>query len=132
MKKDRVILGAFLLANTPEIITQEEFNEVKQAISNLIKDSENQEKENTDLKELYIRIAKHFEKEGHIELSKHMLAQIEATPYFTTWEEYTTWVSKDKIREKLQIIKSTYSQINGDYFNMNNAIQALEELLEEE
>lgn len=57
------------------------------------------EKENTDLKDLYIRTAKHQDKLGHFELSEYMLAQIEATPTFTTWEEYTTWVSKDKIRE---------------------------------
>ena len=60
---------------------------------------EKQEKENTDLKELYIRTAKHQEKIGHTELAGYMLAQIEAVPTFTTWEEYTTWVDKDKIRE---------------------------------
>lgn len=57
------------------------------------------EKENTDIKEVYIRTAKHLDKKGMFELSEYMLAQIEATPTFTTWEEYTTWVSKDKIRE---------------------------------
>lgn len=63
------------------------------------KEIEKQNKENTDLKDLYIRTAKHQEKIGHVELAEYMLAQIQAIPTFTTWEEYTTWVSKDKIRE---------------------------------
>lgn len=50
---------------------------------------EKNRKENTDLKELYLRIAKHQEKIGHTELADYMLAQIEACPTFTTWEEYT-------------------------------------------
>lgn len=58
---------------------------------------EKQEKENMDLKELYVRVAKHQEKIGHTELAEYMLAQIQAIPTFTTWEEYTTWVSKDDL-----------------------------------
>lgn len=65
----------------------------------ILKLIEKQEKENTDLKYLYIRTAKHQEKIGHVELAEYMLAQIQAVPTFTTWEEYTTWVSKEKIRE---------------------------------
>lgn len=60
---------------------------------------EKKNKENTDLKDLYIRTAKHQEKIGHTELAEYMLAQIQAIPTFTTWEEYITWVSKEKIRE---------------------------------
>lgn len=60
---------------------------------------EKQKKENIDLKDLFIRTAKHQEKLGHEELAMYMLAQIEAIPTFTTWEDYTTWISKDKIRE---------------------------------
>ena len=37
MEEDITILTAFLLSNIPEIITQEEFDEVKQALENLIK-----------------------------------------------------------------------------------------------
>lgn len=37
MEEDITILTAFLLSNIPEIITQEEFDEVKQAIEKLIK-----------------------------------------------------------------------------------------------
>ena len=57
--------------------------------------------ENMDLKELYVRVAKHQEKIGHTELAEYMLAQIQAIPTFTTWEEYTTWVSKDDLRKIL-------------------------------
>ena len=62
---------------------------------------EKQEKENMDLKELYVRLEKHQEKIGHTELAEYMLAQIQAIPTFTTWEEYTTWVSKDDLRKIL-------------------------------
>nr|DAN15838.1 MAG TPA: Proprotein convertase subtilisin/kexin type 9 convertase, subtilisin, HYDROLASE.4A [Caudoviricetes sp.] len=62
---------------------------------------EKQEKENMNLKELYVRVAKHQEKIGHTELAEYMLAQIQAIPTFTTWEEYTTWVSKDDLRKIL-------------------------------
>lgn len=62
---------------------------------------EKQEKENMNLKELYVRVAKHQEKKGHTELAEYMLAQIQAIPTFTTWEEYTTWVSKDDLRKIL-------------------------------
>lgn len=62
---------------------------------------EKQEKENMNLKELYVRVAKHQEKIGHTELAEYMLAQIQAIPTFTTWEEYTTWVSNDDLRKIL-------------------------------
>lgn len=62
---------------------------------------EKQEKENMNLKELYVRVAKHQEKIGHTELAEYMLAQIQAIPTFTAWEEYTTWVSKDDLRKIL-------------------------------
>ncbi len=39
---------------------------------------EKQEKENMNLKELYVRVAKHQEKIGHTELAEYMLAQIQA------------------------------------------------------
>lgn len=71
------------------------------AIAKVLSIIKKQQKENTDLKDLYIRTAKHLDKRGHFELSEYMLAQIEATPTFTTWEEYTTWVSKAKIRDIL-------------------------------
>ena len=70
-------------------------------IINQQKEIEKQKKENIDLKELYVRVAKHQEKIGHTELAEYMLAQIQAIPTFTTWEEYTTWVSKDDLRKIL-------------------------------
>lgn len=71
----------------------------------ILKLIEKQEKENTDLKYLYIRTAKHQEKIGHVELAEYMLAQIQAVPTFTTWEEYTTWVSKEDLRKILDKYK---------------------------
>lgn len=41
-------------------------------------------------------------------------------------------ISKDKIKEKIMQIKATCSQINGNYFMMNDTIQILEELLKGE
>ena len=48
MEEDITILTAFLLSNKPEIITQEEFDEVKQAIENLIKEFKKTKKENIE------------------------------------------------------------------------------------
>ena len=76
------------------------------AYKKVIQTAEKLYKENTDLKELYIRTAKHQEKMGHLELAEYMLAQIQAIPTFTTWEEYTTWVSKDDIRKILDKYKN--------------------------
>ena len=89
------------------------------------KEIEKQEKENTDLKELYIRTAKHQEKIGHVELAEYMLAQIEAVPTFTTWEEYTTWVSKDSIRKILDKYKTKEIDFAPEFY------KEIKELLEE-
>ena len=85
-------------------LTNLEFASVRalREIQSLRHKLEKQEKENTDLKELYIRTAKHQEKIGHTELADYMLAQIQAVPTFTTWEEYTTWVSKEDLRKILR------------------------------
>ena len=93
------------------------------------------EKENTDIKEVYIRTAKHLDKKGMLELSEYLLAQIEATPTFTTWEEYTTWVSKQAIRDKIEL----YKRLEIESFNKDSIqadeyraiIKVLQELLEE-
>ena len=86
---------------------------------------EKQEKENMDLKELYVRVAKHQEKIGHTELAEYMLAQIQAIPTFTTWEEYTTWVSKDDLRK----ILAKYAQKEIDF--APELYKELRQLLEE-
>lgn len=89
-------------------------SEIIMCILKLIK---KQEKENTDLKDIYIRMAKNFEKKGQVETAEYMLAQIEAIPTFTTWEEYTTWVSKDKIREILSKHKNTRIEDGWMFFD---------------
>lgn len=96
---ERLICEIEEMTITHRAYTAECLRRVLREIQSLRHKMEKQEKENTDLKELYIRTAKHQEKIGHTELAGYMLAQIEAIPTFTTWEEYTTWVDKDKIRE---------------------------------
>ena len=88
-------------------------------------------KENTDLKSLYLRIAKHQKEIGHTELANYMLAQIQAIPTFTTWEDYTTWVSKDKIREKIKYYEELLKTNPKDEEILRHIIQALNEILEE-
>lgn len=75
---------------------------LSRAIETVLQELNMLKKENTDLKDLYIRTAKHQEKIGHTELADYMLAQIQAVPTFTTWEEYTTWVSKEDLRKILR------------------------------
>lgn len=100
--KDSDFIGRVYYKNKP-------IEDILQILLNLI---EKQEKENTDLKELYIRTAKHQEKIGHVEFAEYMLAQIEAVPTFTTWEEYTTWVSKTKIRVLIQKLNNQIMEYN--------------------
>lgn len=103
------------------------------AIETVLKEFERLKEENTDLKELYVRVTKNIKEKGNLELAEYMLAQIEATPTFTTWEDYKTWVSKDKIREYIK-------ELNSKIFNADEIetvfiikqIQILEELLKEE
>lgn len=84
-------------------LTNFEFASVRalREIQSLRHKIEKHNKENTDLKELYVRVAKNFEEKGKSEMAEYMLAQIEAIPTFTTWEEYTTWVSKEDLRKIL-------------------------------
>lgn len=116
-------------------LTNLEFASVRalREIQSLRHKLEKQEKENTDLKELYIRTAKHQEKIGHTELADYMLAQIQAVPTFTTWEEYTTWVSKDKIREKIRWVDEQMQNPEKEqlYSNYRYTKNILNELLEE-
>ena len=55
MNKEEV-LNTFLLANIPEIITQEEFNDVKKAIKHLLQ-------ENKQYKEVIDKVIKEIKKE---------------------------------------------------------------------
>ena len=93
-----------------------------QIVLNLIekqsKEIEELKEDNTELKRTYLRTAKHQENIGHIELAHYMLAQIQAVPTFTTWEDYKTWVDKDKIKAKIEEIKEErrhYLEINDEY-----------------
>lgn len=86
---------------------------------------------NMELKDTYIKVARHQEKIGHEELSEYMLAQIEAIPTFTTWEEYYDFISKQKIKDKIkELTKSQEADIG--YYEIKFAKNVLQELLEEE
>lgn len=116
-------------------LTNLEFASVRalREIQSLRHKIEKQEKENTDLKELYIRVARNFEEKGKTEMAEYMLAQIQAVPTFTTWEEYTTWVSKDKIREKIKWVDEQMQNPEKEqlYSNYRYTKNILNELLEE-
>ena len=60
------------------------------------------ETENTNLKDIYIRTTKYQKKIGREELGNYMLAQIQAVPTFTTFEEYITWIQKEDLRSLLR------------------------------
>ena len=61
------ILNVFLLANIPEIITQEEFDDVKKAIKQL-------QKENQELKEKHKTMARYaLDNEAKIDELKHRI-----------------------------------------------------------
>ncbi len=106
-------------------------NNLLQYIEQLENKVKELEKENTDIKEVYIRTAKHLDKKGMLELSEYLLAQIEATPTFTTWEEYTTWVNKQVIRDKIKRIENETWYIGDGYSAKEACIDELQELLEE-
>ena len=77
-------------------------------IDNLI---DKQQKENEELKDIYLRVAKCQEKKGNIEFAEYLLAQISAVPTFVTMnkEEIKAdipklnhdYISKDKIKKIL-------------------------------
>lgn len=129
--------------NEGDYITRKMSNNAKvleQYIDQLENKVKELEKENTDIKEVYIRVAKNLDKKGMLELSEYLLAQIEATPTFTTWEEYTTWISKQLIRDKIENLIKMLNKPNNDrwekddnaYYNkIKVQIKVLQELLEE-
>lgn len=112
-------------------ITWTDRKKIKEYIDQLENKVKELEKENTDIKEVYIRTAKHLDKKGMLELSEYLLAQIEATPTFTTWEEYTTWVNKQVIRDKIKRIENETWYIGDGYSAKEACIDELQELLEE-
>lgn len=96
---EKFILGNYILRGGRTNIVKDSLRYILSDYKRVLKENEELKRKNEELKVLYIRTAKHQEKIGHTELAGYMLAQIEAVPTFTTWEEYTTWVDKDKIRE---------------------------------
>ena len=109
----------------------EQLKKVQEAIETALKALENKDKEITDMREMIVRVAKSLEKKGKYELSEYILAQIEATPTFTTWEEYTTWVSKKKIEDKIKRLEEVQKEFPSNA-GIRVQIITLKELLKED
>lgn len=130
------ILNTFLLANIPEIITQKEFDDVKQAIKNLIKEYKELEEKNIKLQKRNNRQFKLFGKrDKEIENLKNTnktlyeLCQGKAMQEFINNE--CDYIPKSKVIKKIQQLK-----MNADYdwkykYDYQDVIKILEELLEE-
>ena len=105
MEEDIKVLTAFLLVNIPEMITQEEFDDVKQAIENLIKGYKELDKENTRQHELLGKIHEKYQKD---------------------------YIPKSKVREKKEELKDFDSDGNDyDYIYKKGQYELCEELLQE-
>ena len=109
----------------------------EKAIETVLNELKDRDKEITDMREMIVRVAKNLEKKGKYELSEYILAQIEATPTFTTWEEYITWVPKSKIEDKIKAYEKLIDDIreserySHEISLYRHGIQVLQELLEE-
>ena len=107
MKEDITILTAFLLSNIPEIITQEEFDEVKQAIENLIK----------GYRELEERII-------YLVNERKKLEEL----LFASNENY---IEKSKVKEKIEELNKNELLCKMNFENIKFTIEVLQELMEE-
>lgn len=113
MEEDINILTAFLLSNIPEIITQEEFDEVKQAIKNLIK--------------------------GYRELEKNYINPSKARISYYDTKKGTEvviegFIPKSKLQEKkeeLETKKKKYGFASLESNILLNEIRLLNELMED-
>ena len=119
MEEDIEKLNIFLLANIPEIITQEEFVEVKQAIENLIN--------------------KNKELEEKVKIIDHMC--------LVNKEEYqliknNDYIPKSKVREKIEEANKEIKQMEQDdigvgftlgkrWSDLKAKVKGWEELLQE-
>ena len=83
------------------------------------------ETENTNLKDIYIRTAKHQKKIGREELGNYMLAQIQALPTFTTFEEYITWIQKEDLRSLLKKYEELKKEDNAIIHSFLSEIEQL-------
>lgn len=111
-------------------IANEDLGTLLNLIEKQSKEIEELKNKNMELKDTYIKVAKHQEKIGHEELSEYMLAQIEAIPTFTTWEEYYDFISKQKIKDKILYRQFELQQEYKD-FEDDIVLNTLQELLEE-
>ena len=114
---------------------------LKKVIEKQSKEIEELKEDNTELKRTYLRTAKHQENIGHVELAHYMLAQIQAIPTFTTWEDYKTWIDKDKIKAKIEELEKgleKVEQMNASATRydviqkLEHQIEVLQSLLEKE
>lgn len=88
-------------------------------------------KDNLDLNMLYRRTASHFQEKGKFELADYMLAQIGAVPTWTDFDDYSNWISKDKIEAIIKELDKDIENTTREEFNkIEFAIVVLEELLE--
>ena len=131
MKEDITILTAFLLSNIPEIITQEEFDEVKQAIEKLIKGYKELEEKldnsrkanellNKTNNELRLEIRTTYSKVVNDIISKFNLGD--------------DFIPKSKLQEKkeeLETKKKKYGFASIESNILLNEIQLLKELMED-
>lgn len=129
MKEDITILTAFLLSNIPEIITQEEFDEVKQALENLIKVYRELEERNSILNESNnLKINKINELEKENQSYRDYLGE---PPCY----DNAKYIPKSKVKEK---IKELYEDKDNKYYDMfleqrdiEKTISILQELTED-
>lgn len=128
MEEDINILTAFLLSNIPEIITQEEFDEVKQALENLIKGYreleeklDNSRKANELLNktnnELRLEIRTTYSKVVNDIISK-----------FNLGDDY---IPKSKVEGKIEELNKNELLCKMNFENIKFTIEVLQELMEE-
>lgn len=122
MEKDVNILNAFLLANIPEIITQEEFDEVKQALENLIKGYRELEEKN-----------KYWN--DRIEYAKKDTKGLKMYEMGMAWEDMKEdlekSIPKSKVKEKIEELESYKGLVMFKKYNYEVIINHLQELMED-
>lgn len=131
-------------------------NKYFHSVEKMLEDYKKLDEDNNDLRRLYRRTAVKLKEKGHEELAGYFLAQINEVPTFVVeddidyYSEYHRLLRENQmlrgqlndafdrgfihistIQKKIDEIKSTSSQINGDYFMMNYKIDVLQEILDE-
>lgn len=124
LKEDKNNVTAFCLANIIQIITQEEFEDVKISIKNILEELEILDSNYTLLIESVSMIAQELNLKEDA-LINEILVKIRELN-----RKLENNISKDTIKEKIEEL----SQIRGDfatYIAISEKIKVLEELLEE-